>query len=78
MHTKLTLDIEDDLIHQVEAYAKTKNKSVSDIVIDYFQELTQQKQANPLLPITQSLLGILQHCEVDETDYKQYLKDKYL
>lgn len=78
MNTKLTLDVEDELIRQIEAYAKEKNKSISQIIIEYFQELTQQKKSNLAPPVTQSLIGILQHCEVNEGDYKQYLKDKYL
>jgi hypothetical protein len=29
MQTKLTLDIENDLIHEIETVAKEKNKSIS-------------------------------------------------
>lgn len=78
MQTKLTLDIENDLIHEIETVAKEKNKSISQLVIDYFQELAQQKKQKSLLPVTQSLIGILQNSQIDESDYKQYLEDKYL
>lgn len=78
MQTKLTLRMEAVLIDQVKAYAKNHDKSLSQIVTDYFYLLSQQtnKQAN--CPITQALTGILAGTEVDEADYKQHLSDKYL
>lgn len=79
MHTKLTLRLEDELIHQIKAYAKQQNKSVSQIVADYFKMLAQQQKLTPPVPpITQSLTGILQDHKVNEADYKRFLKDKYL
>ena len=41
MQTKLTLDLEDDLIQQIKAYAHERNKSISQLVTDYFQELAR-------------------------------------
>ena len=43
MQTKLTLDVEDedDLIQQIKAYARERNKSISQLVTDYFQELAR-------------------------------------
>jgi len=78
MHTKLTLEIEDQLIREMEAYAKEKNKAISQIVADYFQELTQHKTNNFVPPVTQSLIGILKNSSTDIDDYKQHLQDKYL
>lgn len=78
MHIKLTLEIEDQLIHEMEAYAKEKNKAISQIVADYFQELTQHKTNTPVPPVTQSLVGILKNTAMDSDDYKQHLHDKYL
>jgi hypothetical protein len=78
MPTKLILDVENDLIHEIESYAKEKNKSISQLVIEYFQELAQQKKEKTSLPITQSLIGVLQNSQINESDYKQHLEDKYL
>ena len=61
MQTKLTLDVEDDLIQQIKAYAHERNKSISQLVTDYFQELARQNKHNPIPPVTQSLIGILQN-----------------
>ena len=70
MQTKLTLDVEDDLIQQIKAYARERNKSISQIVTDYFQELARQNKNNPIPPVTQSLIGILQNHHINEDDYK--------
>jgi S-ribosylhomocysteine lyase LuxS involved in autoinducer biosynthesis len=78
MQTKVTLDVEDDLIQQIKVYAHERNKSISQIVTDYFQELARQNKNNPIPPVTQSLIGILQNHHINEDDYKQHLKDKYL
>ncbi len=78
MHTKLTLRLEDELIQQVKAYAKQQNKSVSQIVADYFKILSQQTSNNIAPPITRSLTGILKGHQVNEADYKHHLTDKYL
>jgi hypothetical protein len=78
MHTKLELDVDDDLIREIETYAKEKNKTISQLVVDYFQELAQQKKVKLVPPVTQSLIGILQNGEIDAEDYKQHLMDKYL
>lgn len=78
MQTKITLDLEGDLIQQIEAYAREKNKSVSQIVADYLQEIARQKKSNQIPPVTQSLIGILKNHQINEDDYKQHLADKYL
>jgi len=78
MHTKLTLHLDTELIEQVKLFARQHNKSVSQIVADYFQMLSRQTKIDGVPPITQSLTGILQKHQVNEEDYKQYLRDKYL
>jgi len=78
MQTKLTLNLEDELIQQIEAYAKQQNKSISQIITEYFQQLTKKSGNVSVPPITQSLIGILQDHKVDSADYKQHLQDKYL
>jgi hypothetical protein len=75
MQTNLTLQIEEELIQQVENYAKNQNKSLSQLVSDYFQWLIKQ---NSIPPKTKSLIGILQNSNLGEADYKRHLQDKYL
>jgi len=78
MHTKLTLHLDTELIEQAKLFARQHDKSVSQIVADYFQMLSRQTKIDRVPPITQSLTGILQKHQVNEEDYTQYLRDKYL
>ena len=48
MQTKLTLRLEDSLIQQAKNYAKQHNKSLSQIVADYFHMLTLHEMRQPL------------------------------
>ncbi len=78
MQTKLTLRLEDSLIQQAKDYAKQHDKSLSQVVADYFQMLTQESGKSGISPITKSLIGILDSNNIDENDYKKHLEEKYL
>ena len=78
MQTKLTLRLEDSLIQQAKSFAKQHDKSLSQVVADYFYILTQQTGKSGISPITKSLIGILDSNNVDENDYKKHLEEKYL
>lgn len=76
MQNKLTLRLDDALIKQAKIYAKENDKSLSQIVADYFQSLTKDTANAKLPPITNSLIGIAE--DVSEHDYKQHLEEKHL
>ena len=78
MQTKLTLRLEDSLIKQAKSYAIQHDKSLSQVVADYFQMLTQESGKSGISPITKSLIGILDSNNIDENDYKKHLEEKYL
>ena len=80
MQTKLTLRLEQKLIDQAKEYAAGEGKSISKIVADYFSLLVGQNQTadSQLPPVTRSLIGILSSPSIDESDYHQYLEEKYL
>ena len=78
MQTKLTLRLEDSLIQQAKGYAKEHDKSLSQVVADYFQILTQQSKKPVTSPITKSLIGVLDSSNFDEKDYKKHLEEKFL
>jgi Family of unknown function (DUF6364) len=40
MNTKLTLSLDKDIIEQAKIYAKSNNRSLSDMVENYFKTLT--------------------------------------
>ncbi|KEQ12179.1 DUF6364 family protein [Endozoicomonas numazuensis] len=78
---KLTLRMEAELVLSAKAYASVHGKSLSQLVADYFSELTNQSGTEEKLPpLTQSLKGILSGTgkDLDEKSYKQHLEDKYL
>lgn len=78
MQTKLTLRLEDSLIQQAKIYAKQHDKSLSQVVSDYFQILTQKAKKIDTPPVTRSLIGILESNHTDKNDYKKHLEKKYL
>jgi len=80
MNTKLTLRLEEELIKSAKIHANIIGKSVSRMVADYFYLLDKKKLKKPieLTPIVKSLKGSLKNTDIDESDYKSYLEDKYL
>jgi len=78
MQTKLTLRLENTLIQQAKRYAKQHDKSLSQVVSDYFQILTRKDKIAEVPPITTSLIGILESKYIEEDDYKRHLEEKYL
>ncbi len=79
MQTKLTLRLEDELIKKAKIKAKEQGKSLSQIVADYFKLLAQDSRMPPVLSLTTaSLVGIINEVDLDESNYKKHLEDKYL
>ena len=80
MQTKLTLRLEKHLVELAKAYASSQGKSVSRMVADYFILLNENQDTknDELAPIARSLKGSLGKTQVDESDYKKYLEEKYL
>ena len=80
MNTKLTLRLEEDLIKSAKNHANNIGKSVSQMVADYFYLLDKKSSHKPiqLTPIVRSLKGSLKNTDIDGSDYKSYLEDKFL
>ena len=78
MQTKLTLRLDDSLINRAKNYAKSHDKSLSQVVAGYFQALSQETTRTTTSPITQSLIGVIDPSMLDESDYKNHLEEKYL
>jgi plasmid stability protein len=76
MQSKLTLRLDESLIKQAKIYAKQHDKSLSQVVADYFQLLTKGLESPEPPQITKSLIGVIK--DVDEDDYKRHLEEKYL
>ncbi len=78
MNTKLTLNIEEDIIEKAKEYAKSKNRSVSKLVEEYLRSLAfakTQKKDKPLSlePITKELVGMIKVKNPEKINYKDIL-----
>ena len=82
MNTKLTLTIEQTLIEKAKKYAKSKGRSLSDIVENYFKAIVKEGEIKTIetTPITDSLRGSFKAPK--DFDYKKELtkalNEKYL
>ncbi len=77
MNTKLTLTIEKDIIERAKNYAKSKNRSLSDIIENYLKVLTEKEPNNKnqkLNPVVESLKGSFKMPK--DMDYKKELRDR--
>jgi predicted CopG family antitoxin len=60
MNTKLTLTIQDEVIRKAKAYAKKKNRSLSDIIENYLKSITAENSTEEkpkTSPVVKSLKG---------------------
>ena len=73
MNTKLTLTIEENVIEKAKQYAKTKDRSLSDIIENYLIALTSKhaKKEIELTPIVKALKGSFNAPK--DFDYKKEL-----
>ncbi len=77
MNSKLTLTIEQKVIQRAKAYAKDKNRSLSDIIENYLKILTKEEKAKvfeKLNPVAKSLKGSFKMSK--DMDYKKELKNR--
>ena len=81
MNTKLTLRLNKDVIERAKIIAKKQNKSLSDLVENYFQLLIMNKSTSiaPSGSITSELSGLLKDIAIDDIDktIADHLTEKY-
>jgi len=79
MNTKLTLRMDEALVHTANAEAGRRGKSVSQMVGEFFDSLKgKQSPRKALPPITTSLVGVIRRSKVTAATYKTHLREKYL
>lgn len=92
--TKLTLRLDAALIDRAKGYAQEQDRSLSQLVADYFSRLTSESapvsrsgesrnSPRPAIgPVTAGLLGAWRapadKASEDRDDYRAHLEDKYL
>ena len=79
MNTKLTLNIDDNIIEEAKLYAKDNSVSLSKLIENYLQSLTKRKSNKvKISPLVESLTGVIS-LEGDDykKEYSDYLAKKY-
>lgn len=80
MNTKLTLSLEKTVIEKAKSYAKETGRSLSDLVENYFENLTSKsKNEENIHPKVKKLIGRIKlPDDFDEEKVKEeYFREKY-
>ena len=79
MNTKLTLNLDKNIIDEAKSYAKKNQVSLSKLIENYLNSLvrTSHKKTTRISPLVESLTGVISS-EMDERkSYRDYLSEKY-
>jgi len=79
MDTKLTLKIEESTISKAKSYARKKNISLSKMIENYLNAVTNKQDRNlSPSPLVESLLGVIDDKNIDDKkDYANFMSEKY-
>lgn len=78
MNTKLTLNLDKEIIDEAKTYAKKHSVSLSKLIENYLNSLTRQsKKKTSVSPLVESLTGIIPNDYDEKEDYKNYIDKKY-
>lgn len=80
MKTKLTLNVNKQIISRAKKYAQEQRTSVSDLVENYLRRLTMEASTQTkITPLVKGLSGIISLPENFDKKkaYTHYLEDKY-
>jgi len=79
MNTKLTLNIDGNIIEQAKIYAKDNRVSLSKLIENYLSSLTKKKPDKSVVsPLVESLTGVISSKTDDyKKEYADYLSKKY-
>jgi len=79
MNTKLTLNLDKEVIEQAKVYAKDHRVSLSKLIENYLYALTSPEETErKVSPLVESLTGVIPNIlSDDKKDYRDYLNQKY-
>ena len=81
MYTKLTLNVDKDIIEQAKAYARSQKISLSRLIESYLASLiSKEKDTIEITPFVESLSGII-HLDKDydvRKEYSDHLSRKHI
>ena len=78
MNTKLTLNIDKQIIEEAKHYAREHGVSLSKLIETYLDSVTRisQKKFN-VTPLVESLTGIIPDQYDERQDYRNFIDKKY-
>ena len=80
MDTKLTIKLKEEVIVKAKHYAKQKGTSLSKLVENYFNNISNESMVEEeITPLVKSLTGVVPHIDPskDKANYVDYLIEKY-
>lgn len=79
MNTKLTLNLDKDVIEEAKSYAKENKMSLSKLIENYLRSLTKDsnKKDRKVSPLVDSLTGVISSDVDERKSYRDYLSEKY-
>ena len=79
MNTKLTLNIDQNIIEEAKSYAKNHSVSLSKLIENYLSSITtkESKKKSTVSPLVESLTGIIPNDYDERNDYRNYIDQKY-
>ena len=78
MNTKLTLNLDKEIINEAKLYAKSHSVSLSKLIENYLNSLTQKsKEKSSVSALVESLTGIIPNDYDEINDYRNYIDKKY-
>lgn len=80
MNTKLTLNLDKEIIEEAKTYAKSHRVSLSKLIENYLNSVIREtkQQTTTVSPLVESLTGIIPSTTDERKDYRDYLEKKYL
>ncbi|MBK9191121.1 MAG: hypothetical protein IPM77_06170 [Crocinitomicaceae bacterium] len=80
MTTKLTLTVEKSVIERAKLYARNTGRSLSEIIENYLDSITQETKSEKLSPKLKKIVGAVKLPDNfdEETELRSYLEKKHL
>ncbi|MGZ3767741.1 MAG: DUF6364 family protein [Mucilaginibacter sp.] len=81
MTTKLTLTVEESTIKKAKLYAKNTGRSLSELIENYLETLTEENQDKmELSPKLKSIIGVVElpHDFDEKAELRAYFENKHL
>ena len=78
MDVKLTLKMDQNVINSMKQYAAQNDKSLSNLVEEFFRSMTAVGNKNEnISPLVKKLSGIISEKDLENISYTDYLEKKY-